>query len=176
MKKYLSLISMAFLLLTAGVIYTSAIGSLRRNDTEMKAHTSASQGKATIESRTLSVRIDQPFARVYDFLVDPANWNKWAFGLGKSLRRSDGGWIADSDGGILKVGFTARNQYGVLDHTVIRPSGGQVYVPMRLITNGSGCELLFTLFREPGATDKRYNDDANFVQRDLNRLKELMEK
>jgi hypothetical protein len=47
---------------------------------------------------------------------------------------------------------------------------------MRLITNGSGCELLFTLFREPGITDESYNADANFVQRDLNALKELLEK
>ena len=92
MKKHSGLISIALLLLTAGAIAAPA-----------------SQGKATIESRTLSVRIDQPFARVYEFLVDPANWNKWAFGLGKSLRRSDDGWIADSDGGTLTVHFTPRN-------------------------------------------------------------------
>lgn len=142
----------------------------------ISARASASQRTATSESRTLSVRIDQPFARVYEFLVDPANWNQWAFGLGKSLRRSGSGWIADSDSGTLKVRFTARNQYGVLDHTVVRAAGAQVYVPMRLITNGSGCELLFTLFREPGITDERYNSDANFVQGDLDRLKKLLEK
>jgi hypothetical protein len=158
MRKHSGPITTAFLLLSAGVLAAPA-----------------SQGKGTIESRTLSVRIDQPFARVYEFLVDPANWNKWAFGLGKSLRRSDGGWIADSDGGTLKVHFTARNPYGVLDHTVIRPAGAQIHVPMRLIANGSGCELLFTLFREPGITDQRYNGDANFVQSDLDRLKELLE-
>jgi len=138
--------------------------------------TAGSQDAATIESRTLSVRIDQPFAKVYEFLVDPANWNSWAFGLGKSLRQSVGGWIADSDGGTVKVRFTARNPYGVLDHTVIRPSGTQVHVPMRLITNGRGCELLFTLFREPDITDERYNGDAKFVQSDLSRLKQLLEK
>src|SRR5262245_48152537 len=175
MRKYSGLISMAFLLLTAGVISAPTINSLRRNNTEMKAQTAAPQGKATIESRTLSVRIDQPFAKVYEFLVDPANWNRWAFGLGKSLRQSNGGWIADSDGGIVRVHFTTRNQYGVLDHTVIRPAGAQVYVPMRLITNGIGCELLFTLFREPGITDEHYNADADFVQRDLNGLKLLLE-
>src|SRR4249919_3638731 len=101
MRKYSALLSLAFLLLTVGVV------------------SAAPQDAATIESRTLSVRIEQPNARVYEFMVDPANWNKWAFGLGKSLRRSDGGWIADSDGGVVKVRFTARNQYGVLDHTVI---------------------------------------------------------
>jgi len=153
MSAYAGLVAMAFLLAQA-----------------------ASQGEGTIESRTLCVRIDQPFAKVYAFLVEPANWNEWAFGLGKSLRRSDGGWIADSDAGMLKVRFTAENPYGVLDHTVIRPSGPPVHVPMRLLTNGSGCELLFTLFREPGITDERYNADADFVQRDLNRLKALLEK
>jgi len=140
------------------------------------AQAAASQGKVTIESRTLTVRIDQPFAKVYAFLVEPANWNQWAFGLGKSLRRSGGGWVADSDGGTLKVRFTARNQHGVLDHTVVRPSGAAVHVPMRLLANGSGCELLFTLFREPGITDERYAADADFVQRDLDRLKALLEK
>ena len=134
------------------------------------------EARTTIESRNLSVRIDQPFARVYEFMVDPAHWNQWAFGLGKSLRQSGGEWIADSDGGTVKVRFTARNPFGVLDHTVIRPSGPKVYVPMRLIANGGGCELVFTLFREPGITDERYDSDTEFVQRDLNRLKEVMEK
>jgi hypothetical protein len=130
----------------------------------------------TVESLTLSVRIDRPLSIVYAFLVDPANWNQWAFGLGKNLRRSQGEWLADSDSGVGKVRFTPRNDYGVLDHTVTRGSGEQVYVPMRLIANGDGCELLFTLFREAGATDERYRADANFVRRDLNGLKELLER
>jgi hypothetical protein len=41
----------------------------------------------TVESRTITVRIDRPFDQVYGFLVDPANWNQWAFGLGKNLRQ-----------------------------------------------------------------------------------------
>jgi hypothetical protein len=108
--------------------------------------------------------------------VNPANWNQWAFGLGKSVRRSDGGWIADSAAGLVQVHFTPRNEFAVLDHTVIRSSGAKVYVPMRLITNGHGCELLFTLFREPGISDERYTADSAFVQRDLNRLKDLLER
>src|SRR5262245_2352558 len=128
------LVSVALALSTAGVISAPAIG------------------RPTIESRTLSVRIDQPFPRVDEFLADPAHWNEWAFGLGKSLRQSNGEWIADSAEGVLKVRFTARNPFGVLDHTVVRPSGAEVSVPMRLITNGGGCELLFTLFREPDVT------------------------
>jgi hypothetical protein len=177
MRKYSRLIlSMIFFLLTNAAMSAPASNSAQTNSAETAAQSSAPPSKANIESRTLSVRIDQPFATVYQFLADPANWNKWAFGLGKSLRRSNDGWIADSGDGLVKVRFTARNQHGVLDHTVIRPSGTQVYVPMGLIANGSGCELLFTLFREPDITDERYNADTDFVQRDLNRLKEVLEK
>lgn len=130
----------------------------------------------TIESRTVSARIDRSFDKVYEFLVNPANWNQWAFGLGRNIRRSQQGWIADSDGGVARVQFTARNSFGVVDHTVIRPSGQRVYVPMRLIANGSGCELLFTLFREPNMSDVQFASDAGFVERDLNALKRLLEK
>ena len=130
----------------------------------------------TVESRTITVRIDRPFDKVYEFLVDPANWNQWASGLGKNIRRSQDGWIADSDGGVARVQFTPQNSFGVVDHTVIRPSGQRVYIPMRLIANSSGCELLFTLFREPNMSDARFASDAGFVERDLNGLKRLLEK
>jgi hypothetical protein len=130
----------------------------------------------TVESRTITVRIDRPFDVVYEFLADPANWNQWAFGLGKNIRRSNDGWIADSDAGIARVHFTPRNSFGVVDHTVIRPSGQRVYVPMRLIVNGNGCELLFTLYREPNMSDVQFSSDAGFVQRDLDGLKKLVEK
>jgi len=130
----------------------------------------------TVESRTITVRIDRPLDKVYEFLVDPANWNQWAFGLGKNIRRSQDGWIADSDGGVTRVQFTARNSFGVLDHTVLRASGQRVYVPMRLLENGSGCELLFTLFREPSISDAQFASDAAFVEHDLKGLKMLLEK
>jgi hypothetical protein len=129
----------------------------------------------TVESRIVTVRIDRPFDKVYEFLVDPANWNLWAFGLGRNIRHSPDGWIADSGSGVARVQFTPRNSFGVVDHTVIRPSGQRVYVPMRLIANGSGCELLFTLFREPDMSDAQFASDAGFVQRDLNGLKRLLE-
>jgi hypothetical protein len=137
---------------------------------------SATVESVTVESKTITVRINRPFASVYAFLVDPANWNRWAFGLGKNIRRAKKGWIADSDSGIAHVRFTPRNRFGVVDHTVTRPSGERVFVPMRLIANGAGCELEFTLFREPSMTDAQFASDAGFVQRDLNGLKALLEK
>jgi hypothetical protein len=116
------------------------------------------------------------FDQIYDFLADPKNWNQWAHGLGKSIRQSKDGWIADSDGGTIEVRFTPRNGLGVVDHYVNRPSGAQVYVPMRLIVSGQGCELLFTLFRKPQMSDQQFAADAGYVQRDLDCLRFLLEK
>ncbi|MBV9265518.1 MAG: hypothetical protein JO061_05040, partial [Acidobacteriaceae bacterium] len=147
MRSNSGLAFLALVFLAGGASSETAINSSHGNNAEVKRESSASRANSTVESRTLSVRIDRPFATVYEFLVNPANWNQWAFGLGKSLRQSNGGWIADSDGGIVEVRFTPRNDFGVVDHTVIRPSGATIYVPMRLIINGNRCELLFTLFR-----------------------------
>jgi hypothetical protein len=159
--------------LAAGMLGSAFLGT---NAVDASAQNNAAGKPETVEARTITVRIDRPFATVLDFLADPTNWNEWAFGLGKNIRQSKDGWIADSGGGSAKVRFTPRNNFGVVDHTVIRSSGQRVYVPMRLIVNGSGCELLFTLFREPNMSDTQFDSDAEFVQRDLNRLKSLMEK
>lgn len=140
-----------------------------------KAGNQATAKAGTVESRTITVRVDRPFDKVYEFLVNPANWNQWAFGLGKNIRKSGDRWVADSDGGISRVIFTPRNDFGVVDHTVIRPSGQTVYVPMRLIVSGDGCELLFTLFREPKMSDAEFDSDAGYVQRDLDGLKARLE-
>jgi hypothetical protein len=158
---------------TAGVLGCAFFGM---HAVKAEIPSDAAAKPETVESRSITVRIDRQFDNVYDFLADPANWNQWAFGLGKNIRQSKDGWIADSDGGIARVRFAPRNNFGVVDHTVIRPSGKRVYVPMRLIVNGSGCELLFTLFREPGMSHAQFASDAGFVQRDLNGLKRLLEK
>lgn len=149
---------------------------LRLSTVSAGEETQGSNGATTIESRTVSVRINRPFRTVYDFLAAPENWNGWARGLGKSIRRSQDGWIADTDEGTIKIRFTPKNDFGIVDHYVRRKSGVEIYVPMRLITNGSGCELLFTLFRETDMSDERYAADMEFVKQDLNALKTIVEK
>lgn len=132
--------------------------------------------ETTVESRTLSVRINRPLPIVYEFLANPENWNQWAHGLGKSIRRSQGRWIADEQDGTIEVRFTPKNKFGVVDHYIRRKSGQNIYVPMRLIENGRGCELLFTLFREPGISDETFLADQEYVRQDLNALKRILEK
>jgi hypothetical protein len=112
---------------------------------------------------------------VYGFMSAPENFPKWASGLGKSLTKTDGVWIAETQHGPMKVRFTERNSFGVLDHYVIPEPGREIYIPMRVISNGTGSEVLFTLFRLPEMSDEKFAQDAEWVKRDLDALKNLLE-
>jgi hypothetical protein len=47
---------------------------------------------------------------------------------------------------------------------------------MRVLANGSGSEVLFTLFRLPDMSDEQYAEDMQLVEHDLRALKDLLEK
>ncbi|MPZ18125.1 MAG: SRPBCC family protein [Luteitalea sp.] len=93
----------------------------------------------------------------------------------RPLERADGAWTAVTPDGRMRVRFTERNAFGVLDHHVIPPSGDAIYVPVRVVANGSGSDITFTLFRRPDASDEEFARDADWVSRDLNTLKTLLE-
>jgi hypothetical protein len=129
----------------------------------------------TFESRTLSIRIDRDAQDVYDFVSVPENWPKWATGLGTLKKGVHGSWIAETPQGQVKVRFTKQNDFGVLDHYVTPEGGAEIYIPMRIIANGKGSEVLFTLFHLPGVSDEKFKEDAEWVMRDLTALKKLLE-
>lgn len=127
------------------------------------------------ESKVLSVEIDRKPDAVYDFCIDPANFSKWASGLGDSLAHINDEWVARTPHGRIRIRFTPRNDYGVLDHHITTETGNAVYIPMRVIASGSGTQLQFTLFRQPGMDNETFQSDADWVMRDLLALKKLLE-
>lgn len=128
-----------------------------------------------LSSRHLSISINRNANDVYDFVSVPENFRLWASGLGKSLHQIDGVWIAETQQGPVRIRFSERNGFGILDHWVSPEPGLEIYIPMRVIPNGSGSELVFTLFRLPGMSDERFEADAEWVMRDLTALKDLLE-
>jgi hypothetical protein len=127
------------------------------------------------ETRKLSVSIDRAATEAYEFLSLPENFPKWASGLGASLRRAGADWIAETPDGPATVCFTERNSRGVLDHSVKLPRGDSVYVPLRVVANREGCELVLTLFRLPETSDEKFAADAAWVMRDLQAAKRILE-
>lgn len=103
------------------------------------------------------------------------NMPLWASGLASGLERNGDDWIATGALGTVKVSFVPHNEFGVIDHTVTIESGLRVYNALRIVPNGDGCEVMFTLVRIPGMTDEQFEADAAHIAKDLAALKALME-
>ena len=89
---------------------------------------------------------------MYTFITNGENVPRWAEGLGSKIRRLDGEWIAEGPIGSVKVRFTPPNDLGVADHDVVLATGVTVHNPIRVVPNGSGSTVIFTLLRQPGGS------------------------
>lgn len=129
------------------------------------------------QARTVTIGIDAPFATVYAFVSDARMLPDWAHGLGASPRPLGADtWEVATAAGSMHVEFAAPNSFGVVDHVVTPASGGaSVDVPLRVLRNGDGSEVLLTLFQQPGMSDEQFERDAALVGADLARLKRRLE-
>ncbi|PZM13102.1 SRPBCC family protein [Rhizobium tubonense] len=131
---------------------------------------------SVMAAKIVHISIDHDWQEVYDFAARPENMPLWASGLASGLEPDGPDWIASGVLGRVRVSFVPRNKFGVLDHTVTIESGLRVYNALRVVPNGDGCEVMFTLLRLPGMTDEQFTADADHVARDLHALKTLMER
>jgi Polyketide cyclase / dehydrase and lipid transport len=129
------------------------------------------------DSIHVSTSIDRPAVDVYDHAANPVNLPSWAAGLARQdVRLVDGQWVVESPMGRVVVAFAVRNDFGVLDHDVTLPGGDTVCNPMRVIPNGDGCDVVFTVRRRPGMSEADFAADVDAVTADLASLRALMER
>jgi hypothetical protein len=127
------------------------------------------------ESRTVSISIRRRPEDVYEYLADPANFPEWSVFI-KEIKKEENEWIATTPEGTVRIRFTPRNEFRILDHYVTVSPQLQVYVPMRVLVNPENdSEVIFTVFRLPGMSDEQYNDDIGMVLTDLAGLKRVLE-
>ncbi|MFD0938168.1 polyketide cyclase [Methylobacterium trifolii] len=130
-----------------------------------------------MEATTIGITIVRDWRELYEAIWRPEFFPSWALGLADaSLRQADGVWHADGPEGPVEIRFTAHNAFGVMDHWVGLQDGQVAYVPLRVIANGAGAEVLLTLFRQPGQSEATFARDADWVRRDLAALRSLTER
>ena len=128
----------------------------------------------SLGSRIIITPIATPSSRVYTFASNPANMPLWAPAFVKSIANVNGEWIIDSNLGKVKIEFAPANPFGVLDHVVTLPDGRAFNNPMRVVPNGAGSLVTFTLFRHEGMSDADFEHDAAMVESDLKALKRVV--
>jgi uncharacterized protein YndB with AHSA1/START domain len=127
------------------------------------------------ESRTVSISIRRRPEEVYEYLADPANFPKWSIFI-KGIKKEGSEWLATTPESTVRIRFTPRNEFRILDHYVTVSSQIQVYVPMRVLADPENdSEVVFTVFRLPGMSDEQYKDDIGMVLTDLAGLKRVLE-
>ncbi len=128
-------------------------------------------------SVAIKVAIARPYDQVYELLVDPEFFAKWAVNPNTIVQPMGGeDYLVELPRGQAVIRFTARNEFGVLDYQTfpLGAEGGPV-TPVRLIHNDDGCELVLVWQQRPGISDERFQSDAEWVASDLQRLKTLVE-
>ena len=129
-----------------------------------------------LEARTLSVSINRNWKSVYEAIWQPECFPRWASGLSQAGLTRDGDiWRARGPEGPITIRFTDHNEFGVMDHYVDLGGGAVVHIPLRVIANTDGAEVLLTLFRQPDMTDAKFEADAAWVMKDLKALKGMIE-
>lgn len=129
------------------------------------------------EALHISTYIDRSPADVYAFASRPENLSRWAAGLARSEGHREGdAWVVDAPIGTVRVRFAEPNAFGVMDHDVETESGAVFHNPMRVVPNGSGSELVFTLLRRPDMSDAQFDADRRAIETDLATLKALLER
>lgn len=129
-----------------------------------------------MKSRSITCSIDRPPTEVYAFASNPENLPQWVKSFCLSVKKSGDIWQMETPTGWVGIQFVPANDFGVLDHVVTLPDGQSILNLMRVVANGEGSEVMFTLFQLPGMADEQFSKDAGMVEADLRSLKEYLEK
>lgn len=128
-----------------------------------------------LPSRTLSLTIPRNWVDLYETIWKPDYFPKWASGLSKTALEPEGGyWKGAGPEGAIKIRFTDHNPYGVMDHYVDTGFGKEIFMPMRVVGNEEGSEVLITIFRQPFTSDEKFAQDVATIEHDLQTLHTLL--
>lgn len=131
---------------------------------------------ATLETTTLATTINAPFELVTADLADPTTHPVWAteFFAAPAIEAGDGTFrtVVPRMGGPVRLRIEAHEPSGIID-LYLAPEGAEFGppLPVRVVPNGDGVDVLFTLARFPGVGDEEWREGLESMTRELQQLK-----
>lgn len=126
-----------------------------------------------LSSHTLSLAIHRNWVDLYETIWKPEFFPKWTSGLGR-LEPDGNGWKGRGPQGAVKVRFTEHNPFCIMDHYIDSGYSKEIFVPMRIVANEEGSQVLLTIFRQPLLSDEKFTQELESVKRDLQALHTLL--
>src|SRR5690606_15315506 len=106
---------------------------------------------------------------------NPENLPQWLRSFCLSVKRTGDQWQMETPTGWITIQFVPANDFGVLDHVVTLPDGQAILNPMRVVANGEGSEVTFTLFQLPDMSAEQFGKGGEMVEADLRSLRAVLE-
>ena len=135
---------------------------------------------ATLQTEVVKVTIDRPFDEVTRYVADPSSAHTWAteFFAGPLQEGQGEEFIATVPmmGGEVRYRQDVDLDRGVID-VFLAPKGGEFGppLPVRVVPNGEGADVLWTLARFPGTPDQAWEGGLESMARELDNLKRVLE-
>ncbi|MEZ3501016.1 polyketide cyclase [Pantoea sp. KPR_PJ] len=128
-----------------------------------------------LSSQVVSQTIARNWLDLYETIWRPDYFAKWASGLSSSKLEQEGNyWRAQGPQGPVRLRFTPHNPFGVMDHWTDSGFGKEIYMPMRVVANEQGAEIVMVVYRQPLLSDQKFFQEIEWVRSDLARLNSLL--
>jgi len=135
----------------------------------------------TLVTETVRITIDAPFAEVVSDLADPAMQPEWATeffsGAATPIGEGEVEVTVPRMGGKARMRIDADVDSGRIDVYMApldAPYGPPL--PVRVIPNAGGADVLYTLARFPGQSDADWAEGLDSMARELEKLKARLER
>jgi len=136
---------------------------------------------ATLPTKTIAVTIDAPFEQVVADLADPATHPEWAteFFAGPAIPRTadEADVTVPMMGGPAQMRIESHPDQGVVN-VFLAPARGSYGppLPVRVVPNGGGVDVVWTLARFPGMSDGQWTAALESMERELANLRDRHER
>ena len=130
----------------------------------------------TATTDTVRITIDAPFDQVVEDLSNAASHPEWGteFFSSPASPAADGEFLAEVPrmGGEVHMKVEAHTEAGIID-LYLAPVGVPFGppLPVRVLRNGGGVDVMFTLTRFPGQSDTDWKEGLASMSRELDKLR-----
>jgi hypothetical protein len=124
---------------------------------------------------TQAISINAAPPKVIDFLADGANLPRWAVGFAKAAAPDGDGWLVTTGAEPMRVRIDSDARTGVVDFRLEIAPGLAGLAATRVLSRGTGSEVIFTQFQPPGMPDDVFAKNVETVSHELRMLKALLE-
>ena len=129
-----------------------------------------------LPTETKSVTIAATPEKVFAFLMDGANWPKWAIHNVKSVTlRASGIWNLETARGPGQLTLKGDAASGVIDEVFVDAMGHAWTVPGRVVSGGGGAVVVMTFTKPGGINDAQFFQGMAQMDDELEALKRVLE-